>query len=178
VPLLVRFPDGAYSGTTYTHPVSLLDLLPTFADLAGATNLLPHDGVSLLSQLAQPQPERIVYAQAHEAVGMPCIMARQGQYKYNYIHGYDPQLFDLAVDAGEWHNLSEDAAHAATAARLRGAILDHFDPDVMAAQNLASLQRRALIRDTMQRQGRTWAHFPHFDARRGALDQYLPAPRR
>ncbi|MEZ4675885.1 MAG: hypothetical protein R2932_16795 [Caldilineaceae bacterium] len=39
---------------------------------------------------------------------MPCIMARQGDYKYNYIHGHAPQLFDLAADPGEWHNLATD----------------------------------------------------------------------
>jgi hypothetical protein len=43
----------------------------------------------------------MVFSQAHEAVGMPCIMARQGRFKYNYIHGYDPQLFDLQADPKE-----------------------------------------------------------------------------
>ena len=173
VPLIVRFPDGWQGGTTHTAPVSLLDLLPTFAELAGARNLLPHDGMSLISQLSNPPTDRIVYAQAHEAVGMPCIMARQGQYKYHYIHGYDPQLFDLATDPGEWHNLVGDPAHQATAMQLRQAILGQFDPAAMVTDNLESLYRRALIRDTMKRQNRTWAHFPHFDARRGAMDQYL-----
>ena len=44
---------------------------------------------------------------------MPCIMARQGRYKYNYIHGYDPQLFDLEADPGEVDDLAArpDAAH-------------------------------------------------------------------
>ena len=43
----------------------------------------------------------------------------------------------------------------------------------MACENLASLKRRALIRDVMTSQGRTWAHYPEYDARKGALDQYL-----
>lgn len=174
VPLIVRFPDGWQGGTTYTAPVSLLDLLPTFAELAGVEQLLPHDGVSLLSQLEQRETDRTVYAQAHEAVGMPCIMARQGQYKYNYIHGYAPQLFDLAADPGEWNNLADDPAYASIGETMRQALLRQFDPAAMAAANLASLYRRALIRDTMKRHGQTWAHFPHFDARRGAMDQYLP----
>lgn len=174
IPLIVRFPDGWKSGTTHIAPVSLLDLLPTFTELAGVEHLLPHDGVSLIPQLKEPPIDRIVYAQAHEAVGMPCIMARQGQYKYNYIHGYTPQLFDLEADPGEWHNLANDLAHKSTADALRQAILDQFDPDAMATQNLASLHRRALIRDTMKQHNQTWAHFPYFDARRGAMDQYLP----
>ena len=35
VPLLMRFPDGWKAGTTFATPVSLLDLLPTFCQLAG-----------------------------------------------------------------------------------------------------------------------------------------------
>jgi choline-sulfatase len=101
-------------------------------------------------------------------------MARQGRYKYNYIHGYEPQLFDIEADPGEWHNLADEADHREAAEALRGRILERFDPDAMASENLASLYRRRLIRDTMTKQGHTWAHFPHFDARRGALDQYLP----
>ncbi|MEZ4863725.1 MAG: choline-sulfatase [Caldilineaceae bacterium] len=174
VPLLVRFPDGWKGGTTYAAPVSLLDLLPTFAELAGVQQLLPHDGVSLIPQLAQVESERIVYAQAHEAVGMPCIMARQGQYKYNYIHGYQPQLFNLTIDPGEWQNLADDPMHQTVADSLSRHILAQFDPTAMVTANLASLYRRALIRDTMKRHDQTWAHFPSFDARQGAMDQYLP----
>ena len=35
VPLLVRFPDGWKAETSCSTPVSLLDLLPTFCELAG-----------------------------------------------------------------------------------------------------------------------------------------------
>ena len=42
----------------------------------------------------------------------------------------------------------------------------------MARENLASLYRRRLIRDTMKRHGHTWSHDPAFDHRRGAMDQY------
>lgn len=173
VPLIVSFPDGWKAGSTYSAPVSLLDLLPTFSELAGASDLLSYDGESLISQLENEQTDRIVYAQAHEAVGMPCIMARQGRYKYNYIHGYAPQLFDLTTDPGEWHNLADDPQHRVAAETLRSSILDAFDPQAMVTENLASLHRRALIWDTMSKQNRTWTHFPNFDARKGASDQYL-----
>ena len=172
VPLIVRHPDGWRAGTTSPHPVSLIDLLPTFCDLAGVEDRLPHDGRSLVSPTAVNDADRVVFAQAHEAVGMPCIMARQGRYKYLHIHGFDPALFDLDNDPGEWRDLAAEGTHRQVEESLRGHILDRFDPDAMARENLASLYRRRLIRDTMKRHGHTWSHAPAFDHRRGAMDQY------
>ena len=174
VPLLVRFPDRWKGGSTCATPVSLLDLLPTFCELAGAEASLPHDGENLLPIIDGDSKDRIIFAQAHEAVGVPCIMARQGRFKYNYIHGYEAQLFDLETDPGEWHNLCGNPAHAKTEENLRKAILERFDPDAIAGANLESLHRRWVIRQTMQQNDQTWAHFPHFDARRNATAQYLP----
>jgi len=42
------------------------------------------------------------------------------------------------------------------------------------AENLASIERRAVIKEVMQKQGDSWTHYPQFDARRNALDQHLP----
>jgi choline-sulfatase len=173
VPFVVRFPDGWKAGTRFATPVSLLDLLPTFCELAGVEAALPHDGDSLLGLLDDAPEDRCVFAQAHEAVGVPCIMARQGRFKYNYIHGDQDQLFDLEADPGEWHNLVEEAQYGETAAALRKTILQRFDPERMAAENLASLYRRRAIRDAMKANGSYWNYVPDFDARKGALDQYL-----
>lgn len=173
VPLLVRFPDGWKAGTTCATPVSLLDLLPTFCALAGVEAALPHDGTSLLWLLDSEAADRCVFAQAHEAVGTPCLMARQGRYKYNYVHGDQDQLFDLEADPGEWHNLIGDKAHRDVAAALRKQILQRFDPEWMARENLESLYRRQYIRDVMALNGTYWNHLPRFDVRKGALDQYL-----
>ena len=173
VPLLARFPDGWQAGSTCANPVSLLDMLPTFCDVAGVDASLPHDGESLLGAFGDDAEDRCVFVQAHEAVGVPCIMARQGQYKYNYIHGHDDQLFDLEADPGEWRSLVDDPAHADTATRLRSAILSRFDPDRMAGENLEGLYRRRHIRDAMKATGTRWNHAPSFDPSKGALAQYL-----
>ena len=173
VPLVIRFPDGWQAGTVCNTPVSLIDLLPTFCELGGAHASLAHDGDSLLPIINGQYTDRHIFAQAHEAVGVPCIMSRHGQYKYNYIHSYDDQLFDLNADPGEWHNLANDPSHKTTAMHMRNLILDRFDPDSMAAENLDSLYRRRLIRDSMTKHGQTWAHTPAYDARKGASDQYF-----
>jgi choline-sulfatase len=173
VPLIARFPGQWKAGSVCDTPVNLIDLLPTFCELAGAPAHLPHDGESLLPIIEGQHGDRAIFSQAHEAVGMPCIMVRQGQYKYNYIHGYDAQLFDLKKDPGEWKNLCGDPAHAAVEQQLKKLVLANFNPDAIAAENLASLYRRRLIAGVMQGQNRSWCHFPHYDFTRGASDQYL-----
>ncbi|MEE2657719.1 MAG: choline-sulfatase [Candidatus Latescibacterota bacterium] len=177
VPLLVRFPDGWKAGSTIDTPVSLLDLLPTFAELAECSDLLPHDGESLLLAIAGENRDRHIFAQAHEAVGMPCIMMREGRYKYNYIHRFEGQLFNLEADSGEWNNLIHSTEYAETARRMEKVILDRFDPVAMEQENLESLHRRKLIAGVMEGYNQTWCHFPDFDYRQGAMSQYT-APRR
>jgi choline-sulfatase len=176
VPLLVRFPDKWQAGTAVETPVSLLDLLPTFNDLAGVSDTLPHDGNSLISLLESGgPPDRMVFSQAHEAVGMPCIMVRQGRYKYTYIHGYDAQFFDLRADPREWTNLAGQPDLAQIENGLRTAILQQFgDPDDMHQRNLESLYRRQLIARVMQGYGQSWCHKPNLDHHKGAIQQYLP----
>jgi choline-sulfatase len=105
---------------------------------------------------------------------VPCVMVRKGDWKYNYIHGHEPQLFNMKDDPKEWDNLAGHAEHSAIEAELKALILDQFDPDEMAAENLASIRRRATIKDAMEKQGVTWAYHPNFDARRNVLDQHLP----
>ncbi|NKB70519.1 MAG: sulfatase-like hydrolase/transferase [Candidatus Latescibacteria bacterium] len=173
VPLIARFPDKWKAGAICNTPVNLIDLLPTFCELANAPTALPYDGDSLLGIIDGNDADRPTFVQAHEAVGVPCIMVRQGPYKYNYIHGHAAQLFNLDEDPGEWKNLCGNPAHAKMEQALRKLVLDQFDPDIMASENLESLHRRRLIRDVMVDQGRTWCHFPQFNYRKGASDQYL-----
>ena len=66
-----------------------------------------------------------------------------------------------------------DPAHGDVAAALRQRILQRFDPERMARENLESLYRRQYLRDVMVANGTYWDHSPHFDARKGAMDQYL-----
>jgi choline-sulfatase len=178
VPLIVKFPDRRNAGTVIDTPVSTLDLLPTFCEMTGSDASQPHDGGSLIPIIAGENErdirDRHIFVQAHEVVGVPCIMVRKGDWKYNYIHGHDPQLFNLNDDPKEWDNLAGKPEHAELEAELRGLILAEFDLDEIAAENLASIRRRALILEVMQAQGTTWTHYPQFDARRGALDQHLP----
>ena len=168
VPLLVEFPDGRAAGRRISTPVSLMDLVPTLLDWAGypEAGRLPMDAVSLAGLIEDgTAPERPIFSEYHvEKVHAPCFMVRRGRYKYIYIHGYDSQLFDMETDPHEWDNLAGRPAMASQEAELRGLILARFDPDQLARDGQASVQRRDLIRQAMARNGTAWDYFPYFDA--------------
>jgi choline-sulfatase len=166
----MAFPDGAFAGQKVPEPVTLLDLLPTLLEVAGLPpeGWLPMDGRSLLDLLAgRRSAERPILSEYHlEKVQGPCFMVRRGSYKYIYIHGYDCQLFDLAVDPGEWHNLAGQPALQAIEDEFRGLILAQFDPERIAAEGAASIRRREVIKVAMQRNDTHWDYTPVFDATR------------
>ena len=56
-------------------------------------------------------------------------MLRSGRWKLIYYHGYPPQLFDLASDPDEMHDLAEDPAHTAVRERLLERLLADWSPD-------------------------------------------------
>ena len=71
------------------------------------TDYLPVDGQSLLGLIdGRDASDRTAFSEMHSSgVYTTCFMARQGSYKYIYIHGEDDQLFNLDEDPGEWHSL-------------------------------------------------------------------------
>lgn len=179
VPLIMRFPDQWKAATVIDEPVSLIDLLPTFLDLAEVPDnaRLPHDGRSLIGLLDGSDTENWeVFSEnpSDSMIEAPCVMLRCGRFKYVYIHGYEDQLFDLGEDPGEWHNLIQVPDYLDVAQQMQSRILDVVDPEDVAARVEASYHRRMLIQEAMERNGTSWDPEPRFDPRRNHLDQYLP----
>jgi choline-sulfatase len=178
VPLLMRFPDGWQAGTVIDEPVNLIDLMPTFLDLADVPQAarLAYDGRSLIGLLDGSDAEDWeTFSENHadSMVEAPCIMLRRGCFKYVYIHGYQDQLFDLDADPGEWHNLVDAPVYAEVAAQMRGRILEVFDPDAIQARVMASYRRRMVVQDALERNGTTWDVEPRFDPTRDSMRKYL-----
>lgn len=168
IPLIIAFPEGQYAGRKVAEPVSLMDLVPSLLDWAGVPGekRLPLDATSLTGLLDGNTPgHRIVFSEYHvEKVRAPCFMVRKGKYKYIYIHGHGSQLFDLAADPEEWHNLAGQPGLEAVEEELRELILQQFDPDQLAADGLISVRRREMLRQAMARNNTHWDYFPYFDA--------------
>lgn len=161
VPFIVSGGPVAAKGTVSVGPVSLLDVVPTVCELVGSE---PIDAVgrSLVPELlggegtAQP-----VFVEYHsEGVYAPCWMRREGTVKYVYIHGHGEQLFDLAEDPAELHDLSDDPRWRSELERMRLDLLARFDPDDIEARIRRSIRDRRLVRSAMATTRTMWTYDP------------------
>jgi choline-sulfatase len=182
VPLIVRLPHHAQAGTIIDRPVSLLDLMPTFLDIAGVSDQPPMRGHSLLPFLeGRPVAAWNVFAESHaEGVYGTCFMLRGEQYKYVLIvheGGMETQLFDMRRDPHEWDNLAGRPEFAAIQAELHRQVLEMFDPPAIERAIQASIPVRRVLKQWQEQTGVSWAYAPHFNATRRTLDQYLTVPR-
>jgi choline-sulfatase len=177
VPLIMRFPQDAHAGTIVTEPTNLIDLMPTFLDLAGVPNeeRLPMDGQSLLGLVdGSDTAPRTTFAEMHlEDNPVLCFLVRRGKYKLHLMVGQDVQLFDLEADPDEWNNLAGNPDYAEVQQELTRAIEERFDFDAIEADLRRSIAARRLIRRAMQTNGTLWDYQPIFDANKDAMQQYL-----
>ncbi|MCR8725828.1 choline-sulfatase [Frigidibacter sp. ROC022] len=166
VPLMLSAP-GLEPGLVET-PVSLLDVCPTLAELAGAdmSEVLPWaDGESLLP-LARGADRKtpVMMEYAAEASITPLICLREGRWKYTACRADPEQLFDLEADPDERRDLAADPGHVPVLNHFRELAerwdLDRFDADVRASQ-----ARRLVVYDAL-RNGRyyPWDYQPLRDA--------------
>ena len=124
VPLIVRGPDIP-AGARREQMVLNNDLAPTFADLAGATPLLPVDGRSLVPMLRANPPSNwrtafLVEAARHERIHRPAYRAvRAENYLYvRYANG-EKELYNLERDPYQLSSYYPGASDALKD-RLRG----------------------------------------------------------
>jgi choline-sulfatase len=151
VPLIVSMPGRFAAGRCGAH-VSLVDLLPTFLDIAaGGQPIEPVDaldGASLLPLLEGQDDgaDRVVISEySSEGVCAPSRMLRDGGWKYILTHGLPPLLYDLDTDPDELDNLAGRPELAEVEARLHARLVRDWDPPQMHARILASQRRRLFL---------------------------------
>lgn len=163
VPLIVSFP-ARYQPRRVAQLVSLVDLMPTFLDMATGGNppdlAAPVHGYSLNGLLQKGEdpsrPNQVVSEYTGEGTCAPCRMVRRDQFKFVYTHGHEDMLFDMANDPLELNDLAGSAEHASLQQELRSEALSDWDPAVVNQEVLASQKKRLFVKEAMGGEP-TWA---------------------
>jgi arylsulfatase A-like enzyme/Flp pilus assembly protein TadD len=142
VPLIIHLPENA-SSRVVADPVSLVDLMPTVLGALGLAIPSQVQGRNLLSELQdhgesndQAERDRVLYGETF----LPRIhfnwseLRASENTKYHFIDAPRPELYDLAKDPNEVHNLFTDKSAVAEEmrAKLNGMIRDYSAGKEMA----------------------------------------------
>jgi choline-sulfatase len=174
IPLIVAGPGIAASRPA--EHVSLLDILPTLLDIAGAPPAEGVDGSSVVPLLGGDRdPGRTVVGEyLGEGAIAPILMIRRGDTKFVFCEADPPQLYDLATDPDELVNLALDPAHAATVASMEADVRSRWNPTQLRDEVVASQRARRTV-DAALRIGRhtSWDHQPSTDAAQQYMRNHL-----
>lgn len=168
VPLIMAGPGVAQGSAS--NACSLVDMLPTFLDIAGGGSSIlgePVDGRSLmpLARGGTDETDLAIGEYCAEMTPWPVFMIRRGALKYIHCDVDPPQLFDLARDPQERVNLAADPAYADAVAGFAAEAAARWDSaalrrDVMTTQK----SRRALHAAMEAGAGEHWDYNPPSDA--------------
>lgn len=160
VPLMIAGPG--ISACRVDGLCSLIDLLPTFASIAGQDiSDLSLPGLDLMpAARGDALPSRPVYAEylAESTLG-PLVMVREGRWKL--ITGtHDPDLlYDLETDPYELTSLATDPAQSSVLADLKALVAERWDLEQLGAAIAHSRAERRLTHAALSKGiARTWSH--------------------
>jgi arylsulfatase A-like enzyme len=128
VPLIVRQPQGN-QGTLVNGIVELLDLFPTFCDLAGLPAPEGLDGKSFLPLLKDPKAEGKPAAFCSMPVGWGNGRTVR-TLRWRLVERLDGsrELYDHSTDTREYKNLIDQPEHTQLAVRLHDMLEKEFGP--------------------------------------------------
>jgi choline-sulfatase len=168
VPMVMAGP-GIVPGEI-ANACSVVDLLPTFLDIAGQSDMTlaqAVDGRSLLP-LAQGNQEDTSEAIAEylaEMAADPVFMIRRGDMKYIHCDLDPPQLYDVISDPEERRNLADDPAYAEVAKSFADEVQSRWNINELRDKIHASQQSRLTLHAAMDAApGTHWDYNPPSDA--------------
>ena len=134
VPLIFRVPGSSLGNTRSKTPVSLVDVLPTLAELCGLPSPAGLDGESLARDLREPGLLRDTTVFAEYNLGTPRAkyMVRRGDYKYNFYVNDIAELFNLRKDTYEMQNLAQLTEYRNKVSELQSQLSAWYPPAIEA----------------------------------------------
>ncbi len=181
IPLMISNPRR-FAPRRVAECVSLVDILPTFAELGGVPDPgIPLDGHSLLPHCRnEPAHDEAFGEYTAEGAIAPIVMIRRGRHKFIHCPADPDQLFDLATDPVERHNLaSQGGAPNAGAPNIfdvfRAEAAARWDLPGLDAAIRASQRRRMLVNSALRRgTPHHWDHTPARDASQSYIRSHIP----
>ncbi len=181
VPMIVSGPNMD-AGNIETHYASLVDLLPTFVDLANGSKKYEFsdklDGKSLVKMMHGEKNDisnELMLEFTGEGVYAPALIFIRDGIKYIHCRTDPPMMFDLNSDPNETNNIAEASEYASVALEMKSEIDKRWQYDKLEKDILQSQKRRLFVQETLLKGKWTgWDHQPFVDATRsyvrGAID--------
>ena len=175
VPAIISWPGLLPQGTRCARVAGQIDLNATILDAAGARPLPHSQGRSLLRVLQDPSTpwddiafseycsdQSAAWQQSNWSPtaepprfggleGLYHRMVRREEWKLNYYHGLEPQLFNLKEDSHEMYDRAKDPGCQSIREELMAHVLEGWDPVQVARQMDKMLKDQRLISE--------WARF-------------------
>jgi choline-sulfatase len=179
IPLIITAPHR-FKPRRVKESVSLIDILPTLAELASSDGTAPDyaaplDGRSLVPHLeGRGGHDEVIGEYLAEGAIAPIVMIRRGRDKFIHTPVDPDQLFDLAADPLERRNRAADQAASAELGKFRGEVAARWDLKRLREAVIASQRRRHLVAAAMtQGAHRSWDFQPRRDASRDYVRNHL-----
>jgi choline-sulfatase len=172
IPLIVHAP-GRFAPRRVAESASLLDVLPTLAEIANGGTApeyaAPIGGRSLLPALQGTAggPGEVIGEYLAEGAVAPVVMIRRGRYKFVHSPVDPDQLYDLANDPDERVNLAAKPDYAAQTREFRTEISNRWQLQSLHEAVIANQRQRHFVYPAL-RAGRfqSWDFQPLRDASR------------
>ena len=168
VPMIMQGP-GVKAGHREEANASLVDLMPTFTDIASGGTfdgyVAPHDGRNLLNLPERNTPEDHVFIESTgESLYGPAFIMIEGAKKLIYTRSDPMMFFDTKADPLELTNLADAPEHQDQINRMFAVMQDRWDEEALEKRIRASQKKRMFVHDAMKH-GRfpTWDFGPDYD---------------
>ena len=155
VPAIISWPGHFPEGQVLDNAINQFDLITTMLDASNSPLLPRSNGRSLLKLLKDSEKtdwEDLAFSEycmddsdyfSHSgnlggldvhamSGGVQNRMIRYNEFKLNYYHGFEPQLFNLKEDPNELNDLSQNEAYKSVRKDLENKVLMNWNPDKIA----------------------------------------------